>query len=292
MKPFSEKSWHFSPHSKSSIFWVGYLLQWNHSLKNPCISHHLQNLSFLGRLPITVKPFYIKPFWEILAFLTPSKLFSSGQVAHYNKTTLKNLCIFHHFEKSLHFSTLWKISAFFTTLKNLHVFHLGRSPITTRSLWKISVFFTTLKNICVFHLGRSPITTRPPWKIFAFFTIFRNLHISHHFGNFCVFEKSLYFSSLFTWAGRPLQQDHFEKNLCIFHHFEKFSHFSPLWKILVFLTTWKNLRVFHLGRSPITMRPPLWKKHCIFHLCKKLFAFFTWVGHPLQWYHSTPFPFG
>jgi hypothetical protein len=25
---------------------------------------------------------------------------SPGKVAHYNKTTLKNLCIFHHFEKS------------------------------------------------------------------------------------------------------------------------------------------------------------------------------------------------
>jgi hypothetical protein len=37
-----------------------------------------------------------------------SLCFSPEQVAHYNKTTLKNLCIFHHFEKisekSLHFS--------------------------------------------------------------------------------------------------------------------------------------------------------------------------------------------
>jgi hypothetical protein len=33
-----------------------------------------------------------------------SSRFSPRQVAYYNKTTLKNLRIFHHFEKSLHFS--------------------------------------------------------------------------------------------------------------------------------------------------------------------------------------------
>jgi hypothetical protein len=58
--------------------------------------------------------------------------FSPGQVAHYNKTTLKNHRIFHHFEKSSYFSPLWKISAVFTSLKNLCVFHLSRSPITIR----------------------------------------------------------------------------------------------------------------------------------------------------------------
>jgi hypothetical protein len=31
---------------------------------------------------------------------------------------LKNLCIFHQFEKSSHFSRLWKIFVFFTTSKN------------------------------------------------------------------------------------------------------------------------------------------------------------------------------
>jgi len=60
------------------------------------------------------------------------------------------------------------------------------------------------------------------------------------------FKKSLYFSKPFIWAGRPLQQDHFEKSLyfsplekkTVFFtragrplqqdHFEKSLHFSPL----------------------------------------------------------------
>jgi len=58
--------------------------------------------------------------------------------------------------------------------------------------------------------------------------VFRNPHISHHLQKIFTwagrplqqdhFEKSLYFSllkklfSFFTWAGRPLQQDHFEKS--------------------------------------------------------------------------------
>ena len=264
MKPFSEKSWHFSPPSKSSILgsvthynetilweilaflptvklfsvWVGYPLQWNHSLRNPGIFHHLQNLSFLGRLPITVKPFSMKPFWEILAFLTPSKLF-----------------------------------------------HPGRSPITTRPLWKISTFFK--------HFEKSPHFS-PLRKIFMFFTTLRNLHISHNFENFCIFEKIFVFFQNLS----PVQVAHHHKiilkNLCIFHHFEKSSHFSPLWKFLCF---WKIFVFFitcHLGRSPITTRP-LWKKNlCIFspflrkfrishHFEKslyfstlwKIFAFFT-----------------
>jgi hypothetical protein len=144
----------------------------------------------------------MKPFWEILAFLTTSKKFSSEQVAHYNKYTLKNLCIF-------------------ITLKNLCIFHQGRSPVTTRPLWKIFVFFITLKNLRIFHLDRSPITTRSIWKIYAFFTTLKNLCIFH------LFEKSLHFSPgqvthynkttsknkpffNFLWVGHPWQFDHFK----------------------------------------------------------------------------------
>ena len=179
----------------SSSIWAGCPLQFNHLLRNPCISHHLQNLPFrsvahynetilknprishhlkifyLGWLPITMKP-----FWEIFAFLTTSK----------------NLCIFHHGEKSCVFHPgrslittrpLWKISVFFISLKNLHVFHPGRSPITTRPLWKIFVFFTiSKKNLCVFHPGKSPIIIRPPQK--TFFN--------------------------FLWVGHPWQFDHFK----------------------------------------------------------------------------------
>jgi hypothetical protein len=57
----------------------------------------------------------------------------------------------------LYFSSLWKISVFFTPLENLCI-------------------FTTLKNLCIFHhfkiffvshLGRSPFTMRPPQKNFT-----------------------------------------------------------------------------------------------------------------------------
>jgi hypothetical protein len=92
----------------------------------------------------------------------------------------KNICIFHHFEKSLHFSPLENLCifhqfkksfVFFTTLekplhfspeqvtyynkstlKNLHTFHYFE---------KSFAFFTTLKNYSYFS---------PLWKIFAFFT--------------------------------------------------------------------------------------------------------------------------
>jgi hypothetical protein len=37
----------------------------------------------------------------------------------------------------------------------------------------------------------------------------------------------------------------------------------------------KNLCIFHLGSSPITIRAPQ----------KTFFAFFTWVGHPWQFDH-------
>jgi hypothetical protein len=81
---------------------------------------------------------------------------------------LKNLCIFHHFEKSLHFSPLWKIFMLFTwagcPLQQDHF----KKFLYFSPLWKISVFFTSLKNLCIFHLGRSPITIRPPQKTFFF----------------------------------------------------------------------------------------------------------------------------
>ena len=202
-----------------------------------------------------------------------------------------------HFEKSLHFAPLWKIFVFFTTLKNLRVFHLSRSPITTRSLWKNFTFFTTLKNLCIFHNfeksscfspGQVPHYNKITLKKFY---IFYNV------------EKSLHFSQLwkifvfFTWAGPPLQQDHFEKS----------SYFSSLWKISVFFIYLKNLHVFHLGRSPSTTRP-LWKifvfftvskkspkNLCVFHPGRspitirppqKTFFNFLWVGHPWQFDHS------
>jgi hypothetical protein len=136
--------------------------------------------------------------------------------------------------------------------------HLDRSSITTRPFWKISVFVISLKNLRVFQMGRSPITIRPLWKISVFFTTLKNLCFSSgqvaHYNKTTL--KNLYtIFVFFTWAGRPLQQDHFEKslyfsplsktistfftnlkNLCIFHQFEKSLYFSPLWKILVFFT--------------------------------------------------------
>ena len=174
----------------SSSIWAGCPLQWNHLLRNPCISHHLQNLPF-------------------------------GLVAHYNETI---------FEKSAHFSPPPKC------------FHLGRSPIITRPLWKISAF-SPLWKISAFS---------PLWKIFVFF----------------------------TWTGRPLQQDHFEKS----------SHFSSLWKIFEFSpgqvahynkTTLKNLRIFHHFEKSLYFSPrkvahynkTTLKNLCIFHHFKKSSCF-------------------
>jgi hypothetical protein len=63
--------------------------------------------------------------------------------------------------------------------------------------------------------------------------------------NLCIFHFFKKLLSFFTWASRPLQQDHFEKS----------SHFLPLQKVSLFLpgqvthyskTTLKNLRIFHL----------------------------------------------
>ena len=87
-------------------------------------------------------------------------IFPLGQVAHYNKTTLKNHSYFHCLEKFTFFTTQ-KIFAFFTWaghllledhFENLCIFNLGRSPITMRPF---------KKNLCIFHLGRSPIIMRP-----------------------------------------------------------------------------------------------------------------------------------
>jgi hypothetical protein len=46
------------------------------------------------------------------------------------------------------------------------------------------------------------------------------------------------------------------KNLRVFHLGRSPITTRPLWKIFVFFTTLKNLCIFHLGRSPITIRPP------------------------------------
>jgi hypothetical protein len=74
-----------------------------------------------------------------------------------------------------------------------------------------------LKNLCLFSHGRSPIIIRLFWKILIFF----------------------------TWIDHPLQWDHFEKSL----------YFSPGQVAHYHETILKNLRIFYLGRSPITMRP-------------------------------------
>ena len=184
-----EKSLHFSPPPKFS---PGQVVQYNKTTLNFfCIFHHFEKIFVcfktfhLGRSPITTRP-----LWKISAFFTTLKNLrnlqnlSSGQVAHYNKTTLKNLCIFHHFEKSFHFLPGQVAHYNKTTLKNLCIFHLfekslyfssfwknlGRSPITTRPLWKISVFFTILKKSQKIFAGRTPITIRPSQKkIFFYF---------------------------------------------------------------------------------------------------------------------------
>jgi len=184
-----EKSLHFSPPPKFS---PGQVVQYNKTTLNFfCIFHHFEKIFVcfktfhLGRSPITTRP-----LWKISAFFTTLKNLrnlqnlSSGQVAHYNKTTLKNMCIFHHFEKSFHFLPGQVAHYNKTTLKNLCIFHLfekslyfssfwknlGRSPITTRPLWKISVFFTILKKSQKIFAGRTPITIRPSQKkIFFYF---------------------------------------------------------------------------------------------------------------------------
>jgi hypothetical protein len=60
-----------------------------------------------------------RPLWKIF---TTFKTFHLGRSPITIRPLWKNLCIYYHFEKSLHFSQFWKIS----------VFHLGRSPITIR----------------------------------------------------------------------------------------------------------------------------------------------------------------
>jgi len=130
------------------------------------VTHHNQTflktlfIFHLGRLPITMKP-----FWDILAFLTPSKIFHLGQWP-------------------IAMKPFWEIFVFLTTLT---IFHPGQLPITIKQFWEIFAFLTTLKNLrifyifekfCVFHLGRSPITTRSLWKIFVFFTSLKKLCFS------------------------------------------------------------------------------------------------------------------
>jgi len=113
----------------------------------------------------------IKPLGKIFAFFTTWKnlcIFHPRQVAHYNKTTLKN---------HSHFSPLW----------NLCIFHLGRSTITMRILWKI---------IRIFHYFEESLHVLPGQ--IAYYndnTLKNHLHFSSLW-KFFVF---------FTWVGRPLQ---------------------------------------------------------------------------------------
>jgi len=48
------------------------------------------------------------------------------------------------------------------------------------------------------------------------------------------------------------------------------------------ITTRPILHVFYLGRSPITMRPFLHLSRSLITI-RPLFLFSSWVGHPLQW---------
>jgi len=128
------------------------------------------------------------------------------------------------------------------------IFYLDKSPITMNHFEKSSHFSTWascplqwdhFENLALFHRGKLSIIMKPFWKIFEFFTwIGHSLQWDH-------FEKYLYF---FIWADRLLQWDHFEKSL----HFSyrQVTHNNEI--IL------KNLRSFHMGRSPNTMRS-LWK---------------------------------
>jgi hypothetical protein len=65
-------------------------------------------------------------------------------------------------------------------------------------------------------------------------TISKNYRISHHLQNLSSGLVAYYNKTTFK---------------------KKYSYFSPLWKIFAFFTSLKNLGVFHLGSSPIIMRP-------------------------------------
>jgi len=107
----------------SSSIWASYPLQF---LRNPCISHHLQNLPF-------------------------------GLVTHYNETILRNLRVSHHFKKSLYFSSLWKIFMFFTW---------ACRPLQQNHFEKSLYFSPFQKNLRKIFAGRSSITIKPPQKTF------------------------------------------------------------------------------------------------------------------------------
>ena len=116
----------------------------------------------LGRSPITTRPLWkISAFFATLKNLRNLQNLLSGQVAHYKKTTLKNLCIFHHFENSFHFPPGQVAHYNKTTLQNLCIFHLFEKSLYFSSFWK--------------NLGRSPITTRPLWNFSVFFTILKKI---------------------------------------------------------------------------------------------------------------------
>jgi hypothetical protein len=122
-----------------------------------------------------------------------------------------------------------------------------------RQLWKIFVFFT--------WADRSL-----QWDHFEKYSHFSPRQITHynHFENLAFppwggrplqwdhFEKSLYFS---TWTGHLLQWDHFEKSL--YFLLGQIVYYNEI--------TLKNLCIFYIDKSPITMRP-LWKILCIFNL--------------------------
>jgi len=168
----------------SSFIWAGCPLQWNYFEKSLHFSPPLKFFC-LGWLPIIMKP-----FWEILAFLTTFKTFHLGRSPITTRSlwkicvffaTLKNLCIFHHFENSFHFSPE-------------QVTHYNK---------------TTLKNLCIFHLFEKSLYFSPGQVALYNKTTLKNLRIFHHF------EMSLYFSlfwknlqtifAFFTRVGRPLQ---------------------------------------------------------------------------------------
>jgi hypothetical protein len=89
----------------------------------------------------------------------------------------------------------------------------------------------TLKNFCIFHH-------------FEKSSCFSSGHVAHY--NKTTLKNLCKIFVFFTWAGRPLQQDHFKKSL----------YFSPLSKtISALFTNLKNLRIFHLFEKSSCFSP-------------------------------------
>ena len=118
--------------------------------------------------------------------------------------------------------------------------HLGRSPITTRPLFLFSIWVGHPLQFghspCFFYLGRSPITMRP----------------FLHLGRSPITTRPLFL--FFIWVGHPLQFDHSPCFLSgqVTHYNETMT---PPGQVTHYNTT--TLPCFHLGRSPITIRPIL-----------------------------------